>query len=124
MDTANSHEAYVETVQANVKEEMNAASKTSNLDIKVHKDPLNETTKYLFKNDVYDIFKVINGFKFYPFISYLPYEKKNIINLKSLTVNLVLNEPKDPIRSMIDNLKEIQQAENLNKVNFYRFQKQ
>ena len=60
MEHPNSHELYVETVQSNVKMEMAAAaSNASDLDtIKVHKDPLNETNKYLFKNDVYDIFKV------------------------------------------------------------------
>jgi len=61
MDASNKNEpreTYALNLQSSVKQEMNAASDTSHPDIKVHKNPLSETTKYLFKNDVYDIFKV------------------------------------------------------------------
>jgi len=51
-------ELYANTLKSNVTDEMTAASDTSHANISVHKNPLSETTQYLFKNDVYDIFKV------------------------------------------------------------------
>ena len=51
-------ETYAQNLKSDVIQDMKIASDTTNRDIKVHKNPLTETTKYLFKNDVYDIFKV------------------------------------------------------------------
>ena len=34
------------------------------------------------------------------------------LSIKHLTANLVLKKPKDPIRALIDQLKEIEQSEN------------
>jgi hypothetical protein len=51
-------ELYAKTLKSNVTDEMTTASDTSHTNISVHKNPLSETTQYLFKNDVYHIFKV------------------------------------------------------------------
>lgn len=63
MDDTNAEEKerdlYAKTLKSNVNDEMTTASDTSDKNISVHKNPLSETTQYLFKNDVYDIFKVI-----------------------------------------------------------------
>jgi len=56
-------DVYAKTLKSNVNDEMTTASDTSNKNISVHKNPLSETTQYLFKNDVYDIFKVVETLK-------------------------------------------------------------
>ena len=52
----------VNNISENVKDEMDIATNKFDVQIAVHKDPLDEASKYLFRNDVYDLFKVT----FYP----------------------------------------------------------
>ena len=58
-----SGDVYVNRLESKVKQEMATTSNVSNLDIKVHQNPLTETNKYLFKNNVYDLFKVSERFR-------------------------------------------------------------
>ncbi|CAF0946260.1 unnamed protein product [Brachionus calyciflorus] len=84
MDTEKISE-IAERIDENVNEKMKL-SNLHDLETKMHKDPLDEANKYLCKKDVYELFKY-------------------------LTANLVLKKPKDPIGSLIEQLKEIEQSE-------------
>jgi hypothetical protein len=48
----------VNNISENVKDDMEIATKKLDVQMTVHKDPLDEASKYLFRNDVYDLFKV------------------------------------------------------------------
>ena len=111
--TSNDINQTLNNITENVKDEMDTATNKFDSHITVHKDPLDEASKYLFKNDVYDLFKVTSHSSIQYYLNkYFNYFK---INIQSLTVNLVQRKPNDPIKSMIDQLKDVHQANQLSK---------
>jgi hypothetical protein len=97
-------------IRANVTDEMEVIKNHRDYQTRMHKDPLVEANYYLATNDVYELFKVCDRLMFQILLLYL-----NMIFFKNLTVNLVLKKPRDPIRNMIDKLKEVHEAEEARK---------
>jgi hypothetical protein len=60
MEKSKSINEVSDIISKNTTFEMEMHKNTKNHEIKVHKNPLHEANKYLCKNDVYDLFRVLN----------------------------------------------------------------